>query len=115
MSACSSLRPGASDIRCRSNMAHKSQSEPDSGLGFQVEVRKPINDVPSSLGSGLAPPLHPRYSIRSTIRENKTTGFVCINRFYNTRFASLEWLASALHTQQPGKVRRRKEAREETS
>ena len=44
---------GVSFIRCRANMEHIRQSRPDSGLGFQVKVRKTFQVVPSSLGSGL--------------------------------------------------------------
>ena len=36
--------------RCRANMTHVRQSRPDSGLGFQVKIRK-SQVVPSSLGS----------------------------------------------------------------
>ena len=32
-------------------MAHTTQSRPDSGLGFQVEVLRTFQVVPSSLGS----------------------------------------------------------------
>ena len=41
-------RPG----RCRANMAHIRQSRPDSGRGFQVEVLKTYQVVPSSRRSG---------------------------------------------------------------
>ena len=37
--------------RCRANMAHLRQSRPESGLGFQVNVLKTFQAVPSSLGS----------------------------------------------------------------
>ena len=36
--------------RCRANLAHVSQSRPDSGLGFQVNVLEIVQVVPSSLG-----------------------------------------------------------------
>jgi len=38
--------------RCRANMAHVTQSRPDSGLGFQAQVLKTFQVVPSSLDSG---------------------------------------------------------------
>jgi len=36
----------------RANVAHKRQSMPGSGRGFQVEVLKTLHVVPSSLGRG---------------------------------------------------------------
>ena len=34
--------------RCRANLAHRRQSKPDSGLGFQIEIPKTLKGVPSS-------------------------------------------------------------------
>ena len=39
-------------------MAHSKPSRPNSGLGFQVNVVKPFEIVPSLLGSGLAMEAH---------------------------------------------------------
>jgi len=42
--------------RCRANLASIGQSRPDSGLGFQDQVLKPLYAGPSLLGSGLSQP-----------------------------------------------------------
>ena len=48
-----SKTPGAErQFRCRANVAHIRQSRPGSGLGFPVQVLKPFQVVPFSLGSG---------------------------------------------------------------
>ena len=46
-------RRGLSPVhRFRASMAHKRQSRPDSGHGFQAKVLKTFEGVPASLGSG---------------------------------------------------------------
>ena len=50
---CSASVQGFDPGRCRANMAHRRQSRPDPGLGFQVQVLETFQVVPSSLGSGL--------------------------------------------------------------
>ena len=46
------LAPRRQHVRCRANVAHMSQSRPDSGLGFQVKVLQTFSVVHSPLGSG---------------------------------------------------------------
>ena len=59
---------GEEFARCRANMAHITQSRPDSGRGLQVNVAETVESVPSSLGSGQAHNLSPRGSVRSATR-----------------------------------------------
>jgi len=44
--ATTALTTPSSLARCRTNVAHTRQSKPDSGLGFQVNVRKTLNAFP---------------------------------------------------------------------
>ena len=50
-------------------MAHIGQSRPDSGLGVQVEILKPLYVVPFSLESGLKPSLKNYLSCSHAARQ----------------------------------------------
>ena len=55
----------------RPNMAHTSQSRPDSGLDFQVDVFEPVYTDPCSFGSGaLTGPAQETECVSTPLRPN---------------------------------------------